>query len=63
MLRDALRRFKDQWDNMVSIPCPQGDHIARRLPFQAVEDRLEITGVICQKCEHRFDWTVPSKSN
>jgi hypothetical protein len=52
--------WKDRWDNMVSIPCPTGAHLARRLPIQAVEGRHEII-VTCQQCGHSFAWPVPPK--
>jgi hypothetical protein len=52
--------WKDRWDNMVSIHCPTGAHLARRLPIQAVGGRHEII-VTCQQCGHNFAWPVPPK--
>ena len=55
---DAEQEFKDKWDNMVSIPCPRGGHLARRLPIQMVEGETELIGVECQHpgCGQRFNW-------
>lgn len=55
------RKFKDKWDNMVSIPCPKG-HIAARKPVQQLEGRT-VAIVTCDQCGHRFDWPVPPKLN
>lgn len=57
---EEQRKFKDKWDDMVSIPCPLGDHIAARVPTQLVEGKTELVGVVCQHpgCGHRFDWKV-----
>src|SRR5262245_51663362 len=47
------QQFKDRWDNMRSVPCPRGDHIADRRPAEAIEGKTEIIGVV--------SWLVPRK--
>ena len=61
---EEQRKFKDKWDNMVSIPCPGGAHIAARIPMERVEGKTELFGVVCQhrRCGHRFDWEVQRAS-
>lgn len=56
---DDQQKFQDKWDNKVSVPCPNGNHVATRLPVQRVEGRQEVICVACERCGHRFDWTVP----
>ncbi len=57
---DDEQKFKDKWDNMVSIRCPKGDHTAVRIPIQQAEATSELLNLECQHpgCGHRFDWQL-----
>jgi hypothetical protein len=56
-LDEAEREFKDKWDGMVTVQCPQGDHVATRLTLQQVEQADDLI-VQCGECGHRFDWHI-----
>jgi hypothetical protein len=62
MLSDD-QKWRDRTENMVSIPCPVGDHIALMVPKQDTERKDELTGIRCRECNHGLDWPVPPKSS
>ena len=58
MLSDE-QKFKDKADGAISVECPAGPHIARRISKETAERADEHLGIECRECGHRFDWEVP----